>query len=45
MRVDTEGMNITYIYKSVDAVVSLSGLLGCVEFLAMAKATFSVELI
>lgn len=48
-RVDSGGMNIIYAYKSVtyikDAVVSLSRLFGYVEFLAMAKATFSVELV
>lgn len=40
MRVDSGGTKVTYIYKSVNAIVSLSGLVGCVEFLAMVKATF-----
>jgi len=40
MRVESGGAKVTYIYKSVDAIFSLSELLGCVEFLAMAKATF-----
>lgn len=45
MRVDSGGTKVAYIYKSVDAIVSLSELFGCVEFLAMAKATFLVELV